>query len=39
VKYVLCCSDVLETPIIDKMTKKRSADAFDDDELVHPGVG
>lgn len=34
----LCCSHTLETPIIDKLTKKRSAETFDDDEL-HPGVG
>ncbi|CAM4734618.1 unnamed protein product [Leuciscus chuanchicus] len=28
-----------ETPIIDKLTKKRSAETFDDDELVHAGMG
>lgn len=39
VKHVLCGSDVLETPIIDKLTKKRSAETFDDDELVHAGMG
>lgn len=33
-----CNFDVLETPIIDKVAKKRSADTFDDD-VLNVGVG